>query len=302
MPDTADLPSSSVHFTYKPEPDRTTLCQGDVLCITPELKAVLSEIHPYFINEQYKYFIVLTQSCDLVRRGSSPCNSQYITLAAVRSFDDFFEKEMQAKHYAVKVADFLLMEDRNKARATQLIERLYNNTEQDYFFLYKENLLDFPKSMVAYLKVSFALRADEHYDQCLQAKKFELADEFKAKLGWLVGNIYSRVGTTDWDSIIDSSQKQSMIDGDISSRCIICPKKKYDKLKKEIKNNTIINATDARTFLESLEIKSNYDRAISIVSEILDKRQNKLPESEKRIIMDQIKSNSSFKQLFPSDS
>ena len=82
---------SQVHFTYKCNPDMSSLCQGDILKITEEIKTVLTEVHPYFLNDQYKYFMVLTQSCDLVRRNGSKCKTPYITLAAVRNFSDFFE-------------------------------------------------------------------------------------------------------------------------------------------------------------------------------------------------------------------
>lgn len=72
-----------VHFTYKSKPDMSSLCQGDILKLTDDLKKVLGDVHPYFQNEQYKYFMVLTQSCDLVRRKGQPCKTPYITLAAV---------------------------------------------------------------------------------------------------------------------------------------------------------------------------------------------------------------------------
>lgn len=62
--------------------------------------------------------------------------------------------------------------------------------------------------MVAYLKVSIPLKSGEHYDKCLKAKRIELADEFKAKLGWLIGDMYSRVGTTDWETIMTAQAKK----------------------------------------------------------------------------------------------
>ena len=79
-----------IHFTYKHSPDMSSLCQGDVLQVTDGMRDILKEVHPYFLNKQYKYFMVLTQSCDLVRRNGGNCKTPYITLAAVRSFDDFF--------------------------------------------------------------------------------------------------------------------------------------------------------------------------------------------------------------------
>lgn len=58
-----------IHFTYKNEADMLSLCQGDVLEKTDALMGILEEVHPYFLKDEYKYFMVLTQSCDLVRRG-----------------------------------------------------------------------------------------------------------------------------------------------------------------------------------------------------------------------------------------
>lgn len=66
--------------------------------------------------------------------------------------------------YAEEVKGLLLMDEKNRDRAYQLVERVYNNTEPEYFFLYKEEALDFQESMVAYLKVSIALKSDEHYE------------------------------------------------------------------------------------------------------------------------------------------
>lgn len=197
-----------IHFTYKEKPDMESLCQGDVLEKTDALNELLGTVHPYFQNDDYQYFMILTQSCDLVRRDGKKCKTPYITLAAVRSYTDFLEKTLVANGMAELYNGFLLVDQKGKTRVSQLVERIYNNTEPDYFFLYKEDVLGFPKSMVAYLKVSIALKSELHYQTCLDAKRLELSDEFKAKLGWLVGNMYSRVGTTDWESkMTDKARK-----------------------------------------------------------------------------------------------
>ena len=120
------LIDKNIHFTYKPNPDMQSLCQGDVLEITPELSVVLKEVHPYFLNEQYKYFMVLSQSCDLVRRNGKNCKTPYITLAAVRSYSEFLEKILLKGKFAEKNKELLLMDDKHKERAYQLIERIYN--------------------------------------------------------------------------------------------------------------------------------------------------------------------------------
>ena len=67
--------SQDVHFTYKRSPDAASLCQGDVLKKTDELMKILKDVHPYFQNDGYKYFMVLSQSCDLVRRNGQCCKT-----------------------------------------------------------------------------------------------------------------------------------------------------------------------------------------------------------------------------------
>lgn len=288
-----------VHFTYKSEADKTALCQGDILCFSPELEEILKEVHPYFLKEQYKYFMVLTQSCDLVRRNNGKCKTPYITLAAVRSFNDFFEKALISARYADQVGDFLLMDSKKKERAYQFLERLYNNTEPDYFFLYKETLLDFPETMVASLKVSIALKSDIHYDACLSAKTLELSDEFKAKLGWLVGNIYSRVGTTDWESVMTSQQRTDMLNQELASHCVIGTKAQIKELKEKIRVQASLlqSQDDAVLFISKCKIETLYDQVINELEGIITASSKKIPLAEKEILIKTIKSRTKLKTL-----
>lgn len=293
--------NKEVHFTYKRNADMETLCQGDILSITNELRMILKDVHPYFLNEQYKYFMVLTQSCDLVRRDGKSCKTPYITLAAIRSYNDFLERTLVAGRYAEKVDDFLLMDSKNKERAYQLVERLYNNTESDYFFLYKEDTLDFPDSMVASLKVSIALKSEIHYEDCLAAKKMELSDEFKAKLGWLVGNIYSRVGTTDWESIKSSKERKFMIEEDLTSRCVIGSKEQLRIFKQELeeKKESIKNHEDAVLALTDIYVPTKYDKVITIIEDVFKQTCKNIPLEEKEKLLSAIKSRSALKTLLP---
>ena len=80
-----------MHFTFEKRVASDDLQQGDVISRTQQLDAVLKDVHPhYFYGEDYRYFLVLTQSCDLVRRPgykSALCKSRYITLAAIRPLE-----------------------------------------------------------------------------------------------------------------------------------------------------------------------------------------------------------------------
>lgn len=289
----------NIHFTYKPEPDMGTLCQGDVLEITEELSMVLKNVHPYFLNEQYKFFMVLSQSCDLVRRNGKSCKTPYITLAAVRSYSDFLEKMFLKGKYAEKVDELLLMDEKNKDRAYQLVERVYNNTEPEYFFLYKEEALEFPESMVAYLKVSIALKSNEHYDKCLNAKRIELTDEFKAKLGWLVGNMYSRVGTADWGGVMSDQSRKDMLNNDLNSMCIIGNKEQLKMLKREFleQKEFSCNHEEAVEFISNIALKTKYDKVMDIIEEVIQTSGKKIPVDEKEKLLKSIRSRSVLKTL-----
>ncbi len=289
----------TIHFTYKARPDMKSLCQGDVLEITKELAQVLKDVHPYFLNKQYKYFMVLSQSCDLVRRNGKNCKTPYITLAAVKSYSSFLVGMLQSGKYAELNHGLLLMNEKDRDRAYQLIERVYNNTEPEYFFLYKEDALNFPESMVAYLKVSIALKSDDHYDKCLSAKKIELTDEFKAKLGWLVGNMYSRVGTADWEGIMSAQARKEMLNKDLNSLCIIGNKEQLKQFKKEILEKTESNLKheEAVISLADIVIPTKYEKVMTIIEEVIQTSTKKISLEEKEKLIKAIKSRSTLKAL-----
>lgn len=290
-----------IHFTYKESPDMNTLCQGDILSITEPIRDILAEVHPYFLRDQYKYFMVLTQSCDLVRRNGKTCRTPYISLAAVRDFDTFFENYLVKNKWAKRVNDFILMESKNKDKAYQFLERLYNNTEPDYFFLFREPELSFPSSMIVTLKVSIAIKSELHYNTCLSAKVLELCDEFKAKLGWLVGNIYSRVGTIDWDSIMSASEKKTMLSNELSSHCIVGSQEQITELTHQIQSdsNSITSIRDAVDFLKSIPIDSKYKKTVSAIEGIISALESELPPGLKDKIIKRINSSSQLKALIP---
>lgn len=284
-----------VHFTYKKEMDKDTLCQGDIIQINDELKETLKNIHPYFLKEQYKYFIVLSQSCDLVRRKGNKCKTPYITLAAVKRFDDFIQRTAIQKKLAEKVGELYLMDKKKENQLFQLIERIYNNTEPEYFFLYKEDVLNFPESMVAYLKISFALKSDEHYEKCLRAKILELSDEFKAKLGWLIGDMYSRVGTTDWESLYTAQQKKDKIRDEINSRFVVGTQEQIVEVKNRLKDKDM-GLDEAVELISSIKILNKYEQVLDVLEQIIRETKG-IEEKDQELLMKKIKSRSKLKTL-----
>jgi hypothetical protein len=175
---------------------RGQLTQGDLIARTEAVEDVLKQAHQYYASApHYTHFVIITQSCDLVKRSGS-FNAPYITIAAAQPLKRTIDSFVGGFERTVKNADFNFFPSSARGKAKQLLERHLNNTEPEYFFLPKSPTAQINDDLLVYLRLSIALRKD-HYDVLAGAKIAELKDVFQAKLGWLKGNIYSRVATPD---------------------------------------------------------------------------------------------------------
>ncbi|MGA2059555.1 MAG: hypothetical protein ABSG67_03665 [Thermoguttaceae bacterium] len=191
----------SSHFQYE---DKQACCnnqlfQGDVLERTPELEGLLKELYPYAYQnpEKYPFFIVLTQSCDLVANDRRYRKAEHITLCATRSIRLFLEQEISKIQIPV-LKEIGVCLTSNKPGLLNKLERLLSNEEFPYFYLHPSAETPFNEPHVAYLRITFPLRSDWHYDVCLKTKRAQLAPEFQAKLGWLTTLVFGRVATKDF--------------------------------------------------------------------------------------------------------
>jgi hypothetical protein len=193
----------SFAFQYSEKIDPQSLFQGDLLVKNAALMAALAQAHAYYADAtDYTHFMVLTQSCDLVRRGGKPPKSRYITLAAARPLTVVVDR-LIAKTQLPNPPTFplALCDASRKVFIRQALERLLHNTETGYFFLRANSHKAIDTDLCVFLPLSVALRAD-HYNTCLEAKILQLSDVFQAKVGWLAGDLYSKVGTPDFEESI----------------------------------------------------------------------------------------------------
>jgi hypothetical protein len=196
------------HFIFE-DPDREQLRQGDVLRRTPELVSLLAKYHPHYATKaSYPYFIVLTQTCDLIHRDSALPKSPYITIAAVRPLQVAITREAES-HQNWWQKDGGAINDEIYEKLFLFMERLLNNNEPRYFYLHEDASLSITPKVCAFLALSVALKI-EHMQLCLDAKVAQLESSFRAKLGWLVGNMYGRIGTKDWDQHYGAGSWQSL--------------------------------------------------------------------------------------------
>jgi len=205
-------------FTYTDVLDPESLQQGDVVERTPAIEAILQEAHPYYLNTDYRYFIVLTQSCDLVRRTGNTCKAPYITIAAVRPLVRAVERYASRLLRNEIERQFKFASDDRKSRLRQFVERVLNNNEPEYFFLHAASGTSMIEDHVAFLQLSIALKSHLHYDTILSAKFLQLTESFQHKLGYLVGTSYSRVGTDDWvPRYVDQDKFEQVVSDHVGS-------------------------------------------------------------------------------------
>lgn len=188
-----------MHFTYD-EISPTELMQGDVLQRTSAINALLEEVHPHFFQHPKNLnFMVLTQSCDLVPRAASgKCKAQYIAIAPVRSLDVVVARYISEASAADVRSSLPVISDKVKTKASEFLARVMNNNEPGYFFLEGKDT-PLGSDCAAFLNLSIAIKSEIHFTTCLEAKILQLRPDFQAKLGWLLGQLFSRVGTQDWD-------------------------------------------------------------------------------------------------------
>lgn len=205
----------TTHFQYEDAKDLNAdqLFQGDVLERNECLEDVLKGLYPYAHQNprKYPYFVVLTQSCDLIADNHRYRKAEHITICAARSIRIFLEQEVSKLQTPV-LQEMGICLKRDKQSLLNKIERLLSNEEYPYFYLHPSKQTPFSDGLVAYLRVAFPLRTDIHYNTCLKAKKVQLAPEFQAKLGWLTTLVYGRVATNDFEPEMRSKYAKEYID------------------------------------------------------------------------------------------
>lgn len=201
-----------IHWTYRIPKREEDLSQGDIISRDESVLNILKGVHDYFRDPKYLCFVVLTQSCDLVMRGGV-CKARQIGLGVVRALDEVLA-EVFGEMYGTGVRHVYTHSGR--AEAKELVERVINQNEwgQGYFYLHKDGDVGIAVPAVAVLRVSIALRSREHYQTLKGARRASLQTEYRNRLGWLTGNLYSRVDTTDWaDQPGGKAASKKLVDG-----------------------------------------------------------------------------------------
>jgi hypothetical protein len=231
---------------------------------------LLAAVHPHYHRQpEYRYLQVLTQSCDLERRGGGPCKARYISVAAVRPLRTALEREVDnVRRSSIESAGHFADESRRNT-IIQFVERLLNNNDPAYFYLHADLDAGLPEAHCTFLRLSIAVRSRDHFESCLAAKFLQLRPEFQAKLGWLVGNLYSRVGTSDWSNVEPDAVFDKRVSDLVESIATWIPRRIFDKVVKELQGRAgPIPIEDVRQAIEKYRKRSRKDDALDAIRAI----------------------------------
>jgi len=143
--------------------------------------------------------------------------------AAIRSLEDALKRQAEEiANSKLERRTKKLIDEKSSSKISEFLMSLFNNNSTDYFYLHHDVSLDFVDPSVAFLRVSISLKSELHYNLCLSSKVLELDENFQAKLGWLVGNLYSRVGTEDWiPGTLDQQKFRKMVSDQVKTHFTI---------------------------------------------------------------------------------
>ena len=263
-----------MHWSYSQNADGD-LAQGDILLPTVALRQSLDLAHRWFNDPKYFGFVVVSQTCDLVRRNGESCKTPYIEVAVVRPFRAYLLALLRQQCDCIGDRYFPSAE---RNRANDLIDRIINQNEATLgiYYLHPEASIGIAEGSIALLRVSIALRAVEHYDVLVNARRGRLDPEFANKLGWLRGNMYSRVGIKDWKETEDDRKtatdiKAGLLDGSVNGPHFVeCPKKFLDDLRKGIFSLKDATATEIETKIREYVAKPHKENALDAIVRVLE--------------------------------
>jgi hypothetical protein len=266
------------HYVYR-DPNKTTLSQGDVLQKTAGLVAHLDQYHKYYANHaNYKYYMVVTQTCDLVRREGA-CKSPYITLAAVRPLEEVLRREA-AKYQTDWQREAGVIGKRAGEKIALFLAGLIDNNQDGYFYLHQDVGVGIHQNCCAFLPLSVTLKV-EHYQMCLDAKIAELTETFQAKLGSIIGQLYARVAAPEWNEHYPDHKVGKFVAGILKSSLRTIDDDKIAEGEADLKSNgrwASMSATEKRDYITRFKIKPKRDQIRERALEWFCSGDNKLVE------------------------
>ena len=292
--------NQSKYYLYQEIEDKCEdLQQGDILEPTEDIRNILFKSYPSLREKKIVALIVITQSCDLARREEheNRCKAEYINLAIVQRIE----------HVFLSLVDKLCHKHRlrhgyysatGKNSAIELIGRICNQNEWSIglFYLHPDASAGVAYRSVALLQAIYPVFAD-HYNMLVDVRGGRLAAPFQNRLGWLVGNLYSRVATVDFPENEQNNLRESLMNEDNKGVNLPCwlNKKQISKMKAD---GNGITKEQLDSLLDQYDpSKENMHSSIKYMLEFI-KSKIGLSDEQKKAIQETLYGDSKFKQFF----
>ncbi len=133
---------------------------------------------------------------------------------------------------------------------------------------------------VAILRVAISVKAIENYETLVRARVGRLSKEFQPKLGWMVGNLYSRVGVRDWKEEKEGEEEKIIKE-------ILCFTRKepiwldsrlYKKIRKEHPYFNNLSSTEQAKIIKNSSPTPPKEKAIEIIAKTVKQVSPRIPE------------------------
>jgi len=158
-----------------------------------------------------------------------------------------------------------------KGEIERFLERLLNNNEGSLFYYSAAPQVALVEPMCAMLALPISLKV-EHYDSILRTRILGVENIFQAKMGWLLGQMYSRVGTPE----LEPGQLRAEIGGITNSLAVWFDNeefKQFIKLLEDYKTNNPGKRIDGEVPKKLIpQIKSKKRRVVDLVLELASGR------------------------------
>jgi hypothetical protein len=286
-----------MHWTYEAVRSDSDLRQGDILEPSEDLKNLFKEVHPHFTHSKYRAFFVITQSCDMDIREDKgkKCSATHIFLSAIRSLQDIISDSLK-EHFGFLAPG--IYAQHMKRTVKMMVERLVNQNENSLglFYLHPDVDAGMALPSVAILRVAISVRAMEHYETLKNARVGRLSRAFQPKLGWMVGNLFSRVGVRDWKEENEGKEKDIIRDFLCFSRGepIWLDRNLYKKIIKGHPNFNELSSSEQDKIIMDFSPPPPKQKTLEIITKTVKKVVPKISEDELEKIKYRLTNNVQF--------
>ena len=247
-------------YIYEDRSTEPSLLQGDILKVDGKFREYFDEFYPAIkpSDGKIQYVMILTQSCDLVKAEKRKPKLSHINVCLVRRLDSLIKRLISDDIKPLEVGDKKILARDALDQLKDKLSKLLNNTDQKtHFFLPKQS--PFKDDMVAILPLSFSFRTD-HYDLLIENRVLGIKPEFQAKVGHIIGQLYSRIGTPDlhdfgWNDKMTRQYINLLLD---HANLQQVPDKSYIQYIKENVNDGVTNVDLLIEEYEALKISKSF--------------------------------------------